>query len=261
MAPLVVVALAMGCEGGRSTKQAPPDNKPAAPSPALAPAPKPAEPWKPPGRGVDATKIIWRTQAEVVRELGKGEKRPDGKWKHDLPDAPGHFVVVTYEKGRAVEIMAPTLGVEWTMLSDEEQDRLVRWFGRVDEKATAAGRKILTGPSKSSESVATYDAEYAERLDKQIEAEAEKQAEKAARERAANLLRGRVHLEQLSRAIAARGGEGGFRVVDDAEDEVLWVTDLCTRALLEDMAHRMASSFTNFGFRKMWCGGMSADLK
>ena len=79
------------------------------------------------------------------------------------------------------------------------------------------------------------------------------------RELAEKLLRGRVHLQRLSEEMRKSGVGSSFEVGDDPRD-VWHVGGVCTRAILDDLARRMSSSFSSFGFRRMRCLDLIANL-
>lgn len=79
------------------------------------------------------------------------------------------------------------------------------------------------------------------------------------RELAERLLRGRVHLQRLSEEMRKSGLSSSFEVGDDPRD-VYHVGGVCSQAILDDLATRMRSSFSSFGFRRMRCLNFTAPL-
>jgi len=80
-------------------------------------------------------------------------------------------------------------------------------------------------------------------------------------DRAEQALRGRVHLRSLTKAMHDRGIDETFDVGETDED-VVWRGGVCTESTLKDLARRFSSSFHGeFGFKRMWCLGMSASLE
>ncbi|MGN6109289.1 MAG: hypothetical protein ACTHU0_29550 [Kofleriaceae bacterium] len=251
---VVVVALfavACGSSSEEEIKIAPaphqePTHKPVAPVPAQ---PAPTDSLRLPSWTVDTSKIIWRSKAEVEKVLGPGTKRPDGKWRHDIKDGNG-FVVVIYDKGLAVGVETPTV-LGKPPFTDEQHERIAAFF-MLPRDSKARGRTIVAGNSFLGTSLAAYEEKYINELEAKAEVA-------RAREEAASVLKRRVHLAELSKAMAAKGLDARFEM-GATNDEVRYF-GICTQALLDDLANRMRPSFYALGFRRMTCSVYAASLE
>lgn len=84
--------------------------------------------------------------------------------------------------------------------------------------------------------------------------------ERAKRDDAAGALKRSAHLTALTKAIAEKGGDGGFDARGDNDTDAHY-TGTCTQKVLDDLAARMRSSFKSLGFRRMTCdGGLTVNL-
>lgn len=227
-----------------------------------------------PVKTVDSKLVIWRSVADVAKVLGPGVERADGRWRYEIGD--GDFVLIVYERGRAVGIEVPMASASGPY-SDEEFKIIGDWFHAPEHNGTILGHKVLMGDSFTRSSIALYDANYITALEKRVEvetqkrmaeeartetkrlAEEERQRVETDRDRSASLLRGRVHLQRLSAEMARSGIDAKFEVGDTETD--VWYTGICNQSVLDDLAARMKQSFSSFGFERMRCQSYVASLR
>lgn len=225
---------------------------------AAVPIDGPADRLHLPRTRIDARQVIWRTPSEVAQVLGAGVEREDHRWRHEL--AGGSFVLITYDGGRAVAIELPESRAGGPY-SDAEWVAIDEYFN-TKGRFVILGHHVEVGESFSGGMLAVYEQRYIKRLQKEADEAAKAITESdadEARDRAANLLRGRVHLQRLSAEMARSGVDASFEVGDTETD--VWYRGLCDQPILDDLADRMKQSFSSFGFTRLRCLSYSASLK
>jgi hypothetical protein len=128
-----------------------------------------------PTHDIDTMKVMGRSTKDVDAALGKGARRPDGKWRYDIGD--GEFVVVVYETGRAVGVEVPTAHAGWSDYDDKQRHAVEVWF---HAHGTMNGRATIIGDDFLGVGLALYDEKYRNALEAKAVAAQKIAAEKAA---------------------------------------------------------------------------------
>ncbi|TMQ03851.1 MAG: hypothetical protein E6J90_52715 [Deltaproteobacteria bacterium] len=130
----------------------------------------PADALHLPRRDVDVTKIIWATKEEVTRALDGAESavRSDGSMIYRLAD--GEFVVVLYERGRAVGIELPTAKPGWAGYNEDQRNALAAW-GHVIGDPEIRGHHVVFGDDMARGGLAVYEKDYRKRAQAKLEHE------------------------------------------------------------------------------------------
>jgi hypothetical protein len=254
----------------------------------------PAEALHLPHRDVDATKIIGATKEEVTRALGGSDSsvRSDGSMIYRLAD--GEFVVVLYERGRAVGIELPTAKPGWAEYNEDQRNALAAW-GHVNDNPQIRGHHVVLGDDLARGGLAIYEKEYRKR------AQAKLDAEQAAREAAQRRLdaeqarrdaaRARAEAAEAARLAAAQEAEAaraakqaaaaekrradmrparegfieviaqemakagfGFNLELGSPDTTLRVVGPCNRGLLGKLVELAGQNMRNVAFERIECG-------
>jgi hypothetical protein len=226
-----------------------------------------------PRHDVDATKVIWRTRAEVQKVLGAGRAQKNGRWRHELGD--GEFADVVYDRGMAVGVEIPTATAGWGNFDDGQKRALAAW-GHVLHDPDIRGRHAISGEGFPSTGLAVYEEGYWKRENEKIvaavrAADAKKEAERRAAEAKAERARQHDAARAAERERLMRPAREGFveRFAEMQEssglpfsfklgssDTTLSVVvdgGRCSEALLTKIVETAEDHIRNVGFTRVEC--------